>query len=104
KGLKDAAYLAEELGRPVERAQYAVQADELRLSILNSLEQTTASHKIDFIPGSAELGDFDATSTSIALEPGDEMASLPQQQLRNTFDKYWRELFVPRRDGTLKWD
>jgi hypothetical protein len=104
KGLKDAAYLAGELGRAQDRDRYAAMADDMRQSIIDSLKQTMAEHHIDFIPGSAELGDFDATSTSIGLEPVDELASLPEPQLRNTFDKYWNEHFVPRRDGTLAWD
>ena len=104
KGLKDAAYLAGELGRTDDRARYAAMADDLRKSILDSLRMTIDSHHIDFIPGSAELGDFDATSTSIALEPVDERTSLPQPELLHTFDKYWNEHFVPRRDGTLSWD
>ena len=104
KGLKDAAYLAGELGRAEDRARYGAMAGDMRKSILDSLRMTIDAHHIDFIPGAAELGDFDATSTSIALEPVDERASLPQPELLRTFDKYWYDHFVPRRDGWLKWD
>ena len=34
-------------------------------------------HGIDFIPGAADLGDFDATSTTIALAPGGLQHQLP---------------------------
>ena len=51
----------------------------------------------------AELGDFDATSTTIALAPGGEHAHLPQDLLLATFERYWRE-FVDRRDGRTPWE
>ena len=43
-------------------------------------------HKIDFIPGAAELGDFDATSTTVGVNPADELAaplaSVDQKDIR----------------------
>ena len=60
-------------------------------------------HGIDFIPGAAELGDFDPTSTTIALSPGDAQDWLPPALLRQTFERYWQG-FVARRDGTKTWD
>ena len=59
-------------------------------------------HRIDYLPGSAELGDFDATSTTIALAPGGEQGRLPQEALDATFQRYWNE-FVARRDGKREW-
>ena len=59
-------------------------------------------HGIDFLPGAAELGDFDPTSTPIALAPGGEQDWLPRDLLQNTFERYWRE-FVERRDGRREW-
>jgi len=59
--------------------------------------------KIDFIPGSVELGDFDATSTTVGIAPAGERAKLPEAALRRTFDKYYED-FRRRRDGTMKWD
>ena len=55
------------------------------------------THGIDYIPGCVELGDFDATSTTIALWPCGELGRLPQPALAGTFDKYWQR-FVERRD------
>jgi hypothetical protein len=57
------------------------------------------THRIDFLPGAAELGDFDATSTSIALSPGGEQHMLPPDALQATFERYWQE-FVRRRTDT----
>src|SRR5262249_44983380 len=58
---------------------------------------------IDYIPGSVELGDFDPTSTSIAVDPGGELGQLPQPALQRTFDRYWEEV-AGRLDGTREWD
>ena len=48
-----------------------------------------ANTKINYIPGCAELGDFDATSTTIGVIPGGELGNIPEPQLHNTFDKYF---------------
>ncbi len=58
---------------------------------------------IDFLPGSVELGDFDATSTTVGIAPVGELASLPDTALRNTFDKYWNDS-QKRRTGAAPWD
>ena len=58
--------------------------------------------KIDYIPGCAEMGDFDATSTTIALTPCNELGNLPKPQVYNTFDRYY-EFFLNRRDGKIDW-
>ena len=57
---------------------------------------------IDYIPGCVELGDFDATSTTIALTPCNELNNLPKPEVYNTFDKYYR-FFEERRDGKREW-
>ena len=72
--------------------------DEARRTLLSAMQQ----HDIDYLPGSAELGDFDATSTTIALAPGGEQGKLPADLLYGTFERYWTE-FVQRRDGKREW-
>ena len=57
---------------------------------------------IDYIPGCVELGDFDATSTTIALTPCNELGNLPEPEVYNTFDKYF-DFFKARRDGEREW-
>ena len=39
-------------------------------------------------PGAAELGDFDATSTTIGVTPGGLQGTLPDTALRRTFERY----------------
>ena len=53
---------------------------------------------VDYLPGCAELGDFDATSTTIALEPAGAAGVLPPAALHRTFAKY-EEFFTARLNG-----
>jgi hypothetical protein len=102
-GYDDAAQLAAVLGKPDKASRYAATRDQfrddLKASILTSMQQ----HHIDYIPGAAELGDFDATSTTIALSPGNALDWLPPALLAQTFQRYWQG-FVTRRDGSQHWD
>ena len=91
RGLKDAAALARELGRADTARRYQAMAAEFRTDLMASIRAAMAVHRIDFIPGAADLGDFDATSTTVAIEPGGEEANLPRPALANTFERYWRE-------------
>ena len=103
KGLKDAGDIAGVLGREADRARFGVIRDEFRGDLYASIERAMALRKIDFIPGSVELGDFDATSTTVAIAPVGELAHLPRPALDRTFERYWRE-FRSRRQGAKQWD
>ncbi|WP_430542908.1 discoidin domain-containing protein [Xanthomonas sacchari] len=102
RGYKDAVSIAAELGRIDDATHFAASRDQFRQDLYASLDAATQQHHINFLPGSAELGDFDPTSTTIALAPGGEQGRLPQALLDNTFERYWSE-FVGRRDGTREW-
>lgn len=102
RGYEDAVQIAQWLGRDDDARRFAASRDQFRGDLYASLRSATQQHGIDFLPGAAELGDFDATSTTIALAPGGEQGRLPQDLLANTFERYWRE-FVARRDGTREW-
>jgi hypothetical protein len=102
RGLKDAAWVAAELHRP-EAAAYARIRDEFEHDLVASFRASMAMHNIDFLPGAVELGDFDATSTTVGVAPGGATAALPHPALERTFEKYW-ENFVARRDGTVEWE
>jgi hypothetical protein len=103
KGLKDAVEIATVLGRTAERERFTRIRDEFRADLYASIGRAMAAKGIDFIPGSVELGDFDATSTTVAVAPGDELGRLPDAALRRTFERYW-DRFVARRDGREPWD
>ena len=99
KGLKDAADLAKAFGKTSEAASWAAIRDEFRADLYASLNRVIAEARIEYIPGSAELADFDATSTTTAISPGGELENLPRPALENTFERYWKE-FVRRRTAT----
>jgi len=102
RGYKDAVEVAQALGEGEEAQRFAAARDRFRADLDASLQAAARLHGIDYLPGAAELGDFDPTSTTIALAPGGEQGRLPQALLRNTFERYWRE-FVQRRDGLREW-
>lgn len=76
--------------------------DQFRSDLYRSLNIAMRTHKIDYLPGAAELGDFDATSTTIALAPVGETQMLPPNELHATFERYWKH-FVERKTDT-SWD
>jgi hypothetical protein len=102
KGYASAVMIATALGRVDDARQLAAARDEFRADLIASLRATAALHRIDYLPGSVELGDFDPTSSTIALAPGGDERDLPKELVAPTFDRYWRE-FVARRDGTAPW-
>jgi hypothetical protein len=102
RGYKDAVEVAQWLGKAEEAKRFAISRDQFRKDLDDSLRAAAKLHGIDFLPGSAELGDFDATSTTIGLAPGGEQGRLPKDLLGNTFERYWRE-FEQRRDGKREW-
>lgn len=102
RGLDDAAWLANPMGDPARAQRYAEVRDALRGDIERSIALTQDHAKIDYVPGCAELGDLDPTSTAIApsLGVGDSPALLPA--LRNTFARYVTELQA-RTAGKSNW-
>jgi hypothetical protein len=102
RGYKDAVAIAQWLGKSDEAKRFSASRDQFRDDLHASIAIATQQKGIDFIPGSVELGDFDATSITIALAPGGEQEHLPEALLRNTFERYWME-FVERRDGERAW-
>ncbi|NCC52610.1 MAG: hypothetical protein EOM20_15520 [Spartobacteria bacterium] len=69
--------------------QYALLAQ----AVASSITATIAHKQISHIPGCAEKGDFDPTSTSIAFFPcGSARALLPAEQVHAMYDRYYAEL------------
>ncbi|MDE0880201.1 MAG: discoidin domain-containing protein, partial [Sphingomonas bacterium] len=99
-GYKDAAYAARVLGK-ADAATIATHRDEFAADIHAAIAASTKRFGIDFIPGATSLGDFDATSTTIALDPAGELTALDRTLLTNTFDRQWRRVMA--RDGDTSW-
>lgn len=87
-GYKDAAYAAGVLGRP-EVAAIVGERDQFARDLHAAIAASLKHWSIDFIPGATSLGDFDATSTTIGLDPAGEQARLDPVLLRNTFDRQY---------------
>jgi hypothetical protein len=103
RGLKDASAMATVLGLPAEAASLGIIRDEFSRDLYASIALVMTQRNIDYIPGAADLGDFDATSTTIAVAPGGELGKLPQAALERTFERYWQQVLA-RRDSATKWD
>ena len=91
-----------DVGQPLHRRIEATLAD-FRRDFAASIRATEARHHIRYVPGCADLGDFDATSTTMALSPVQAEDVAPRGAIDSTFARYW-EFFVRRRDGLEKWD
>ncbi|MCY7340129.1 MAG: hypothetical protein LH465_09325, partial [Sphingomonas bacterium] len=101
RGYDDAAELARVLSAP-EAAAIAASRDQFAGDLHTAIRAAREHWKIDFIPGATSLGDFDATSTTVALDPGNQQARLDRTMLDATFERYWRE-FQTRAAGTREW-
>ncbi len=102
RGLKDAAAMAVILDEDALAERFTAMRDAFRKDLYASIQETLKLHKIDFIPGAVELGDFDATSTTVAVDPGGELGRLPQPALDRTFERY--DEFFRQRRTEAKWN
>ncbi|HEY8240694.1 MAG TPA: discoidin domain-containing protein, partial [Kiritimatiellia bacterium] len=101
RGWKDGRDAATVLGSNDVAAWADEQYGIFKESLRKSLEGTIAAKNIDFVPGCAEKGDMDATSTAIAISPCDELDVLPRKALERTFDMYYGDL---ERRATPGWE
>ena len=97
-GLKDAAWMATVLGEDAHAAAFARMRDEFRADLYASIALSMQRHGIAYIPGAAELGDFDFTSTAIAADPVGELRNLPEPAFRETFEQYYRYFTARKND------
>ena len=98
RGYKDAVVIAQGMGQPERAAQWARWRDEMDSDLASSIEATAKRFGMDVIAGAADRGDFDATSTTIALDPAQARVPL----LKRTFERYWQEA-QQRASGARPW-
>jgi len=92
KGWHDGAWLARQW-QMNDLASWASQQEAaLHDAMAASIRATMAWKHIDYIPASADFGDVDPTSVSIALDPSAQQSVLPDNALRTTFTRYLDEL------------
>lgn len=102
RGLRDAVEIAQILTEKELKERFIKLRDDFETNLLNSIKLAISNHNIDYIPGCAELGDFDATSTTIAIFPCSEQKNLPEKEMLNTFDKYY-DFFLNRMSSKTDW-
>jgi hypothetical protein len=103
RGLQDAAVMAEVLGDRAEAERFSVSRAAFSRDIRESLSAAIARHKIDFVPGSVEFGDFDPTATSVAINLLGQLDLLPRARTEKTFDRYMVG-FREREAGKVDWN
>ncbi len=92
RGWQDGATAAGLMGRD-DLVEWALEQYDLLEEGVKATMRATIEHKgIDYIPGASELGDFDATSTAIGIEPCRISHILPEDLLQNTFQMYYEHL------------
>ncbi|MDO9285428.1 MAG: hypothetical protein Q7U26_11060, partial [Aquabacterium sp.] len=101
-GWRDAALLARALGHATRADELAAQHGEFRRELGQSLATAMAQHRIAHLPGAAELGDFDATSSTMIFSPAGAEGLVPPAALAATWRRYWDE--AQRRRGSTDWN
>ncbi len=101
RGLKDAVTIAAALGDHRLVSAWQSARDDFRTDLYASMRLAMHNNGIDYIPGCAELGDFDPTSTTIGILPGGELGHIPEPQLHNTFDRYYQYLIRRKSDAAI---
>jgi hypothetical protein len=103
KGLKDAQEIADILGDNDFSKSIKNEILDFRNSLHNSIKLVQQQYNIDYIPGCAERGDFDAPSAAIAVWPTEEAQYFPEQILNSTFKIFWNQKFSPTLENTVNW-
>jgi hypothetical protein len=102
RGYRDAALLARALDHAPAAERLAASAARFENAFSASVRAAIRLHGIDFVPGCADLGDFDATSTALTVSPLEVDDALPPEALSRTFEKYW-QFFGDRASGRTNW-
>jgi hypothetical protein len=92
RGWKDARMIAEILEKEDVLEWIDREKAELHQAVYTSISNTMDYFNIDYLPGCAELGDFDPSSSAVAITACGELPFLPDDVVRATFERYWRDL------------
>jgi len=99
RGYKDAVLMAQATGHAEQARHWTALRDEFQRELMASIAATAAHYKMDVIAGAADRGDFDATSSTMALNPAQAQDALPSGLLNTTFERYWQSSLA-RAQGT----
>ena len=92
RGLEDAGTLARVARDSAVSTRYRAAGREMRREVVASVALAMARHHIATLPGAAELGDLDPTSSTIVVEPVQALEDLPPAAVAATFDSAWATL------------
>ena len=102
RGYQDAVQIAQALGQPALARRWAGWRDEFARELSASIAMTAGHYRLDHIAGAADRGDFDASSTTMALNPAQMQDRLAAPLLQGTFERYWVQALA-RAEGRLAW-
>ncbi len=85
-------FLAREIGMWDDYRWLYEEKVELEKNLVKSVETTMKCKNIEYIPGSADLGDFDPNATAIVFFPANCYKLLKKKWLKDTFDKFYKEI------------
>jgi hypothetical protein len=91
RGFKDGLYLAQLMNDSENAVWIEAEIEDFRKDLYASINEVIKINNINYIPGCVEFGDFDATSTAIAVMACGEENYLPQPYLDNTFNRYFND-------------
>lgn len=101
-GYESIVRIANDVGDKAQAQKYIQSRDQFRSDLYRSMQLSMRTHQIDYLPGAAELGDFDATSTTIAITPAGDQQMLPPDAMNATFERYWKDF--DKRRHSKSWD
>ncbi len=104
KGLKDGLSLAKRFGSKEDVDWILKEHEDARKCIYKSILAVIDRDRLPYISGCVEKGDFDATSTAIAVMACDEWNNLPQPHGEHTFDRYYTDFLsrlVPGQEASF---
>lgn len=104
KGWREGQSIARILGRNDLIGWMEAEENGLRSNLLASIRSTQRDKDVKFIPGCADLGDCDPTSTTIAIWPTEEYIHFPKEELLLTFDIFYQDTFLRRLGAGAKPD
>jgi hypothetical protein len=92
RGFDDGVRIADLVGDEAAREKFLAEGAALREALVRSMARVRERHGLAVIPASADLGDFDPTSTSIGIMFADERDTLDSEALKATYDRYLEDV------------
>ncbi|MFH1368009.1 MAG: discoidin domain-containing protein [Elusimicrobiota bacterium] len=99
KGIKDAVYIAKEIGEQNRISWMNRLETDLRASLAESIRMTRKEMNVPFIPSSAE-GHQDACGNSVSVWPTEEISS----EILPLLDSWYKNVFLPDRKREIRYN